>query len=168
MYAVCAADHRRLLVLFSASLDRGRQRIDIFENQIAGIAHLQRERRVEHVRRGHAEVQPARGFADALGDRGRERDHVVLRDLFDFVNARDEVVELGFRLFAEHLRVGGRDNAVGDQRIGRRQLHVQPGLVLVSIAPDGAHFGLGITRNHRRSLPASIDAASGPTIVALS
>ena len=47
-----------------------------------------RERGVEHVRRGHAEVQPARLGAGQLLDVGQERDHVVAGGLLDLVDPR--------------------------------------------------------------------------------
>ena len=43
---------------------------------------------VEHVRRGHAEVQPARRLAGQLLDVGQEGDHVVPRALLVLEDAR--------------------------------------------------------------------------------
>ena len=54
---------------------------DVLDDQVAGLAHLQRLRGVDDVGGGQAEVQPARRGPDLLGDRGREGDHVVLRGL---------------------------------------------------------------------------------------
>ena len=55
--------------------------VEVLEDDVARLAHLQRLRGVDDVRRGQAEVQPARRRPDLLGDRGRERDHVVLGGL---------------------------------------------------------------------------------------
>ncbi len=49
---------------------------------------VDRERRVEHVRRRHPEVQPARRLARQLLDVGQERDHVVARALLVLEDAR--------------------------------------------------------------------------------
>ena len=89
VHAVGAADHRRAAVFLGARPHRLEQPGEVLDDQVAGLAHLQRLRGVEHVGGGEAEVQPAGGRADVLGDRGRERDDVVLGDLFDRFDARD-------------------------------------------------------------------------------
>ena len=89
VHAVGAADHRRPPVLFGARPHRVEQLGEILDDQIAGLAHLQRLRGVEDVRGGQAEVQPPGGGPDVLGHRGGERDHVVLGDLLDFFDAGD-------------------------------------------------------------------------------
>ena len=63
--------------------------VEIGEHEIAGLPHLQRLRRVDHVRRGHAEMEPPGGGTDVLGDGRREGDDVVLRDLLDCLDAGD-------------------------------------------------------------------------------
>ena len=65
MHAVRAADHRRAAMLERARADGRGKRIEVRQNQIAGLAQLQRLRRVDDVRRRQAEVQPARGRPDA-------------------------------------------------------------------------------------------------------
>ena len=87
--AVGAADHRRPAMLERALADGDGQRVQIGEDDVAGLAHLQRLRGVDDVRRGHPEVQPARRRPDLLGDRGGEGDDVVLRGPFDVLDARD-------------------------------------------------------------------------------
>ena len=87
--AVGAADHRRPPVLLGARPHRLQQLGEVLDDQIAGLAHLQRLRGVEDVRRGQPEVQPAGGGSDVLGDRGREGDDVVLGDLLDGFDAGD-------------------------------------------------------------------------------
>ena len=87
--AVRPPDHRRPAMLERAVADRLAERGEILEDEIAGLAHLQRLRRVDDVRRGHAEMQPARRRPDLLGDGRGERDDVVLRGLLDFLDARD-------------------------------------------------------------------------------
>ena len=90
VHAVRAADHRRPPVLERRG--RGRRRSApsrSLQDEVAGLAHLQRLRGVDDVGRGHAEVQPARRRTDVLGHRRRERDDVVLGDLLDFFDAGD-------------------------------------------------------------------------------
>jgi hypothetical protein len=86
--AVRPADHRRPPVLLGARAHRLHQRGEPLDDEVAGLAHLQRLRGVDHVRRGEAEVQPPRGRPDALGHRRREGDDVVLRGLLDLLDAR--------------------------------------------------------------------------------
>ena len=106
------------------------------EDDVARLAHLQRLRRVDDVRRGHAEVQPAGRRPDLLGHGRRERDDVVLGDLFDFLDAGD-VEGAALADVAGGLR---RDDAGGGHGVGRGGFHEQPGLVPTLVAPDAAHF----------------------------
>ncbi len=56
---------------------------------LAGGAQLQRERGVEHVRGGQAEVDPAPGLARRGGEHVDERGHVVVGDLLALVDRLD-------------------------------------------------------------------------------
>src|SRR6185436_193464 len=89
-------------------------------------------------------MQPARGLAGALGHGGRERNHIVLRRLLDFLDAGD--VER--RALAKNPRVFGRDDTRGGERIGGRQLDLEPGTVPPFLTPDGAHLRTRIPGNH--------------------
>ena len=144
--AVRPADHRRAAVLLGTLPHRVEQPGKALHDQVAGLPHLQRLRGIEHVGRGQAEVQPSRRRADVLGHRGRERDDVVLGDLFDLLDARDveagALAQLTRRLRGNHAGFG--------HRIGGRELDVEPGLVAPLVTPDGAHFGVRVTGNHRR------------------
>ena len=81
--------------------------VEVRQDQVARLAHLERLRGVDDVRRGEAEVQPARRRPDLLGHRRRERDDVVLRRLLDLLDAGD--VERA--LLADVARRLGRDDA---------------------------------------------------------
>ena len=145
MDAVRAADHRRLPMLAGARLDRLGQAAHVLENQVAGLDHLQGLRRVDDVRGGQAEVQPARRRTDVLGDRRRERDDVVLCRLFDLVDAGD----VEGALLAQRPRRLFRHDAGLRHRVGGGQLNLQPRLVLSLFAPDTAHFWVRVSGNHR-------------------
>ena len=143
--AVGAADHRRPPVLLGARPHRLQQLGEVLDDQIAGLAHLQRLRGVEDVRGGQAEVQPAGGGSDVLGDRG-EGDDVVLGDLLDGFDAGNVELRPGPELCG-----GRRGNDAGlGHRIRRGQLDFQPGFVAALIAPDRAHCRIGM---HRGIMP---------------
>ena len=99
-----------------------------FEDQVAGLAHLQGLRGVDDVGGRQAEVQPARRRADVLGHRGRERDDVVLGDLLDFFDAGD--VE-GAALADVARGIGGHDPGAG-HRVDCGDFNLQPGFVLAA------------------------------------
>ena len=145
--AVGAADHRRVLVLVGARLDRLAERRHVLEDQVAGLDHLQGLRGVDHVGRGQAEVQPPGGRPDDFRHGRRERNHVVLRRLFDLVDARD--VERA--LVAQLARRFGRHDAGGSHRFGRRDFHLEPGLVAALLAPDATHLWVRVPRNQSAS-----------------
>ena len=123
------------------------ERRHVLEDQVAGLDHLQRLRGVDDVGRGQAEVQPAGGRPDDFGHRRRERNHVVLRGLFDLVDARD--VERA--LVAQLARGFGRHDAGGGHRFGRRDFHLEPGLVPALLAPDATHLRVRVPRNQSAS-----------------
>jgi hypothetical protein len=101
MDAVCAADHRGPPMFHCPCLNRVGQPGKVLKDDIARFAHLQRLGGVNHIGRCHAEVQPAGGGADPLGNGGRKGDDIVLRRLLDLVDAGD--VER-----AESLDIAGR------------------------------------------------------------
>src|SRR5579883_3284489 len=68
----------------------------------------------------------------------------MLHLALDFVNAPD--IEAGVR--AQELRRLRRHHPQLRQRLRGRQLHLQPLLKFVLVAPDPAHFGPRISRNH--------------------
>ena len=58
--AVRAAHHRRAAVLLGTRAHRGGELREVGEDQVAGVAQLQRQRGVDDVGGGQAEVEPAR------------------------------------------------------------------------------------------------------------
>ena len=127
VHAVRAADHRRPPMFVGARAGSPPRSASMScRIRSHACAHLQRQRRVEDVGRRQAEVQPARRRPDLLGDRRRERDHVVLRRLLDLFDARDVERRAAARSVARV--VGGHDAGVG-QRVGGGQLDFEPGLV---------------------------------------
>ena len=90
VHAVRAAHAGRVAVLERA-LEHGVERaVEPASSSAPGGAQLQREARVDDVRRRQPVVEPARLLADLLGDRLGERDHVVVGALLDLLRARDE------------------------------------------------------------------------------
>ena len=125
------------------------QRFQIAFQDGRRLHQQQRLRRIHHVIRGQPVVQPARGLGvarllHALRHRGGEGDHVVLHFALDFENAGH--VEAGVR--AQQARRLGRDRAQFGERLGGRQLHLQPLLKLILVTPDPAHGRPRVARNH--------------------
>ena len=145
VHAVRAADHRRVLVLLGARTHGLGEPLEVGEDHVAGVAHLQRLRRVDDVRRGEPEVEPAGRGPHLLGDGGREGDDVVLGGRLDLFDARD--VEPAARA---DVRGGlGRDEARSGHRLGGRRLDREPRLVAPLVGPDAAHLGVGVAGDHR-------------------
>ena len=92
------------------------------------------------------------GLREPLGHGGGERDHVVLDFPLDFQNALD--VEAG--VLAQFARGLDGDFAQLGQGLGGRQLHLEPGAVLVLVAPDAAHFRPGVSRDHNQYSKTSV------------
>ena len=93
----------------SALLDDGAERaLEPVEQERAGLLDRDRERGVQDVRRGQAEVEPATVLAERLGDRVDERRDVVVR----------LALELGDPRRRRRLRLGADpiDRVRGDRR----------------------------------------------------
>ena len=85
--AVRAPDRDRVAMLLRPGDDGGERPLDAVEHERARFADLQRERGVEHVRRGQAVVEPAALLAELLRDRVDERGDVVVRSRLDLRHA---------------------------------------------------------------------------------
>ena len=88
MDRVGAADHHRPGVLARLAREQRDQRVCLGQQQVGGRAALQRQRRVDHVARGQAEVDVAALGADRLGDLADEGDHVVVGRPLELGDAR--------------------------------------------------------------------------------
>ena len=117
-------------------------------DDLGGVDHLQGHGRVEHIRRGQAEVKVARGRSDELRDRCREGDDVVLRFQLDLVDAIDGEIRLGFDFGGG---VFGND-ALRGERFRDGEFDVEPALVFVLVFPDPAHRRTCVARYHPKSL----------------
>ena len=144
VHAVRAADHRRAAMLLRARPHRLHQAVQVLQDQIARLAHLQRLRGVDDVRRRHAEVQPAGRRAHVLGHGGGKGDHVVLRDALDLFDARH-----GEGALVPDVACGlGRGDAGVGHRLDGCDFDLQPRFVLALVAPDATHVRMGVAPNH--------------------
>jgi hypothetical protein len=92
-------------------------------------------------------MDEARILADELGEMGEEGDDVVLRHLFDLVDARDVEFRFGSLL---PDRAGGfcRDHAKLGHRLAGISLDLEPDAKARLRRPDGDHVGTGIAGDH--------------------
>jgi hypothetical protein len=149
--AVRAADGRRQFVFIGAALQRGEQRVDVGDQDVAGATELHREAGVEHVGAGHALMDEARVGADELGQMSEEGDDVVLGHLLDRVDALDVERHVA-RLFPDRFRRFFRDDADLGQRVAGVSLDLEPDAEARFGRPDLDHLGAGIAGDHRRFL----------------
>ena len=134
------------------------------QDLVGRLDHLQRQRRVDDVGRGQAEVQPARARPDVFRDVGGEGDQVVLGGLLDLVDAGDVEVALG----ADVPRRLARHEAGLGHHLGGDGLDFEPGFEAAAVAPDATHFGRGVAGDHARSSRSGgsdSPSVSGPSTV---
>jgi hypothetical protein len=124
----------------------GERLLDPREDERAGLAHLEGERRVDHVRGGQAVVEPAAVLAEVRGDRVHERRQIVSRPL----------LQRGHRLGCRRPgalpdRVDGlaRDDSDLAPAHERRDLHLEPVGKPALVRPDPRHGRPGVAANHR-------------------
>ena len=150
---VGAAHHHRVGLLPGTRDERVDGGVQLVEQQLPGGAALQRERGVDHVAAGEAEVDPAAVLADRLGDLADEGDHVVIGGLLQLGDARH--VHAGVLLHG--LRRLRGDRAARRQGVEHRDLDAQHLLEARLVRPQRAHLRQRVARDHAAA-PAS-DAA---------
>jgi hypothetical protein len=144
--AVRAADHRRPGVLARALGERRLELADRVEDLVERAAGLQRQRGVEHVRRGHAEVEPAGRLAGELLDVGEERDDIVAGGRLDLEDARR--IELAGRAGLHAVRGARRDRPGALHRATRGELDREPQLEAILVVPQRGELGSTVARDH--------------------
>ena len=154
MDAMRSADHRRPLVLERPLQHRLARTIDAGEDQVGGIPEQDRQRRVEHVGAGHAEMEVARRGPDALFQKSEEGDHVVTGGLLDVVDARGVLRGERPCLACALLdRLAGHEARVRHRARGG-QLDLEPRLIAVLRRPQAHHLGPAVAGNHAAGVPA--------------
>jgi hypothetical protein len=145
MDTVRAADRQREPVLLCSRGDRLERSIDSPQDDLARGAHLERERRVDHVRGGEPVVEPAPGGPELARDRVDECGQVVMRLLFDLGHAgrgRNRCLRPDL---TRRLR---RDDSDLRPRIERGELDLEPALELALVRPDPGHLRSRVARDH--------------------
>ena len=142
------ADGQRVAVAQGQRRQRRAQALLPGDEQIGGVAELQRGGRVPDVVGGEADVHEARVGAELLLEAGEQRDHLVLDARLDREDARR--CRPACRPDAGQ-RLGGDATA---PRVGlaHRHLHPEPRLVLRLLAPDASHGGPGVPLDHAHTL----------------
>ena len=136
--AVRAADADRAAVLLGAPHDRVDRRVEPARISFAGVLDLQRERRVDDVRRGEAVVDPAALRPELLGDGVDERGGVVVGRPLDL---GDALGVGGDRAGADRGDVLGGDRPDLGPAVERRELDLEPARELALLRPDPAISG---------------------------
>ncbi len=115
------------------------------QQQRARALDRQGEPGVEHVRRGHAVVDPARGRADLLVDVGQEGDHVVVGGPLQLQRALHR--EAGASASIAARSSAGITPSAAHARHTASSTSSQP-LELGLLGPERRHRGAGVTRDH--------------------
>ena len=144
MDAVAATNGQRVLMLEGAGLERGKECVDVGDQNVGRLDQLHVEAGVEHVGRGEPRMQEARLRPDMLGDRGEKGDHVVLHLPLDGLDTGDiKAAALSHRLG----RMLGDEPELGHGLRGiglDPEPDAEPGLGL----PDASHLGAAIAGDH--------------------
>jgi hypothetical protein len=121
-------------------------RARVGHDDLAGGAQLQRERRVEHVRGGQTEVDPAPGLADRRGEHVDERGDVVLGHALALFHLADREGRTPDRLQLGDARAVRAEQP--GQLLARGQLDLAPGVHARLVAPQAAELGAGVAGDH--------------------
>ena len=142
MDAVGAAHAQRVRVLARPLGEHGGQLAGAGDDHLAGAAELEGERRVEHVGRGEAEVDPATRRARRGAENVDEGGHVMVRDRLALLH----------RLDREGGSADGLEVVVGGplERLRRCHLHVAPGGHPGLVGPDGPQLRSCVASDHAR------------------
>ena len=165
MDAVGAAHAYEALMLAHEPGESGEHHIEVFEDELAGLHHLQGHPGVHHVGRGAAEVDEAGGRADLLFKVGEEGDDVVAGGLFDL----EDAVDIEVHVHHDVLQVFIRDDALLVPGLAHGLFHLEPVAVTVFQSPDSGHLGPGIAVDHGNlyALALSPEAAGADSALAV-
>ena len=130
------------------------------DHDLAGLAQLQSQRRVEHVGGGEAVMDPAPVLADRLRDDVDEGGDVMVGHLLALVDRLNRER----RVRARSLRRLPRNHPLLSPSLGSRQLHLQPALQLPLRAPNTRHLRPRIPGDHRTPPLARVARRRGPPI----
>ena len=148
MNAVAAPDGGGVFMLHRAAIDRGQQRVDVGQQDVGGLRQLHAQRRVEHVRAGHALVHEACLGADLLGDPVEKRDNVVLGHGLDRVDGGHVDGRVRRPPIPERLGARSGHNAQFAELLCGVGLDLEPDLVAGFGFPDRGHRRAGVTGYH--------------------
>ncbi len=145
VHSVRSSDRQCVLELEGTLGDHRECFVERPHDQRACIAHRERERRIEHIRGGEAEVNPTPVRSDLFGERVHERGDIVIRRLLELRNALDaRNSNLRPNRFYR-TRWHGAELA---PRVEHRELHQQPAFELGLLRPDARHFRSGVACDH--------------------
>jgi two-component system, OmpR family, response regulator RegX3 len=133
-------------VLLSTARDSRLRALQAIQDEQAGLARLECERRVEDVRGRQPEVKPAPVVAELLGDRVHERGEIMVRPLLDL---RDALGGGRRRVLADSRDRVGRNRADLAPALERCELDLEPAGELALVRPDLLHGRAGVARDHR-------------------
>ena len=144
-----SANLHGVLVLECALVEGCGQFSDPSPDQRGGLFHHQGLSGIHDIVGGQTIVQPAGGLGVTGGGHGfsdirSKRDNIVPDLVLDFVDAVDG--EVG--MLTEQTSGILRDFAGFGQRLGGRQLDLEPLTEPIVFTPDTAHFGPCIAGNH--------------------
>src|SRR6267378_6426553 len=120
---------RRVFELESSALEHLLQAVDLLEQNVRRIAKQQCVGSIDYIRRSQAVMNEARRLSNRLGEVCRERNNVVISNLFNLIYSLDRktcaraYLLNGCRGDCPHFRVN----------IAHGQLHVQPFLKLILV-----------------------------------
>ena len=144
MDAVGTADADRVLVLHGPHFKRFQDHVQVGQQFIGSLGQLHRQAGIQNVRGGHALVDEARLGADVFGNRGQERDHIVLYLGLDDIDTGDIEITLGTDDRHDVLR----DDTQLSLGLAGQRLDLQPDLKPVFCSPYLGHFRAGIAFYH--------------------
>ena len=141
--AVGAADGERVLVAHRQLGQDLFQLAKVFGQDVRGLLDLQRQRRIQDVRGGQAEMNPPCWRADSFGDGSGERDHVVVR----FAQELGRTFGLDCRT-ADDRHVLLRNDADVRPGLADGQLDLEPQLHAMLVGPYAAHRRARVAWDH--------------------
>ena len=142
--AVGTAHAHKALVLAHELRQRVEHHVEVLEDELACLHHLQGHAGIHHVGRRTAEVDEAGRGADLLFKVGEEGDDVVAGGLFDL----EDAVDIEVHVHHDVLQVFIRDDALLVPGLAHGLFHLEPVAVAVFQSPDSGHLGPGIAVDH--------------------
>jgi hypothetical protein len=158
MDSVASANHWGELIFPCLATNHLPKLLDIGEQNISRLHHLDGECGIDDIAAGETEMKPTAGRrANIFSDIGSERDDIMVESSLEFLASFDAESSTGFHT----SKITFRHDACRAKGFAREKLDLKPNLEFSLFAPDFPHCRARVALNHGVTLETVCDDVEG-------